>query len=68
MRTIVAVSLSILVAGCAQDAQWLPPGGALYGRSTQAIDDEKCRDFGFQPGTEGYGNCRLQLVSSDTRN
>jgi hypothetical protein len=26
-----------------------------------AADDAKCRDYGFTPGTEGYGNCRLQL-------
>jgi hypothetical protein len=24
-------------------------------------DDAKCRQLGFKPGTEGYGNCRLQL-------
>jgi hypothetical protein len=27
----------------------------------QAADDAKCREYGFKPGTEGYGNCRLQL-------
>jgi hypothetical protein len=25
-----------------------------------AEDDSKCRELGFKPGTEAYGNCRLQ--------
>ena len=29
--------------------------------SKKAADDAKCREFGFKPGTDGYGNCRLQL-------
>lgn len=27
----------------------------------KAADDTKCRELGFKPGTEGYGNCRLKL-------
>jgi hypothetical protein len=27
----------------------------------RCIDDKKCRQLGFKPGTESYGNCRLQL-------
>jgi hypothetical protein len=27
----------------------------------RCIDDRKCRQLGFTPGTEGFGNCRLQL-------
>jgi len=61
MRTIVTVCLGLAFAGCASDAQWLPPGGGLYGRSAEVIDDEKCRKLGFEPKTEAYGNCRLQL-------
>jgi hypothetical protein len=34
--------------------------GSTY-RSRQAADDRKCREYGFKPGTEAYGNCRLQL-------
>ena len=26
----------------------------------EAEDDAKCRELGFKPGTEAYGNCRLQ--------
>jgi hypothetical protein len=35
------------------------PGSTLKNR--QKADDAKCREFGFTPGTDGYGNCRLQL-------
>lgn len=34
--------------------------GSTY-KLRQRVDDEKCREFGFKPGTEGYGNCRLQI-------
>lgn len=61
MRTIVTVCLGLALAGCASDARWFPPGGGLYGRSVEAIDDEKCRELGFELETEAYGNCRLQL-------
>lgn len=27
----------------------------------QAADDAKCRELGFKPETDAYGNCRLQL-------
>lgn len=34
--------------------------GSTY-KSRQAADDRKCREYGFKPGTEAYGNCRLQI-------
>ena len=30
-------------------------------KSREATDDAKCRDLGFKPQTEAYGNCRLKL-------
>jgi hypothetical protein len=30
-------------------------------RSKDAADDTKCRDLGFKPQTDAYGNCRLKL-------
>jgi hypothetical protein len=30
-------------------------------RDQDNADDAKCRKYGFQPQTEAYGNCRLQL-------
>jgi hypothetical protein len=31
-------------------------------RATQATDDARCRELGFQTATDGYGNCRLKLA------
>jgi len=61
MRTIIMTCLVIAISGCASDKRWLPPGGGLYGRSTEQVDDTKCRELGFKPGSEAYGNCRLKL-------
>jgi hypothetical protein len=33
--------------------------GSTYKRH-EAEDDARCRQFGFKPGTEAYGNCRIQ--------
>ena len=53
MRAIVAVCLGLALAGCAN---------ADAARASRvAEDDAKCREFGFEPGTEAYGFCRLQL-------
>jgi hypothetical protein len=30
-------------------------------KSREAADGAKCRDLGFKPQTEPYGNCRLKL-------
>lgn len=61
MKNIATIYLSLILAGCASDAQWFPDGGGIYGRSVKAVDDEKCRELGFESGTEAYGNCRLQI-------
>jgi hypothetical protein len=34
--------------------------GSTY-KALQQADDAKCRSLGFTPGTEVYGNCRLQI-------
>lgn len=41
-------------------ARELAEPGATY-KAREAADDAKCKRYGFQPGTDGYGNCRLQL-------
>ena len=61
MKLVTALCFCFVLAGCVADAQWFPPGGAIYGRSIETVDDEKCRKFGFEPKSEAYGNCRLQL-------
>lgn len=58
---LIAVgSLVLMLAGCSSDAI-----NRFWGYPTReeraAADDAKCRQYGFTPGTEGYGNCRLQL-------
>ncbi len=72
MRAIVTVCLGLALAGCAADdgacvtapdgtvrAFMCDPGARQAYR--ERADDAKCREFGFEPGTEAYGNCRLQL-------
>jgi len=61
MKFLVIGTFAVVLLGCAADKQWLPPGGGLYGRSPDVVDNEKCRELGFRSGTEAYGNCRLQL-------
>ncbi len=51
MRTIVTVCLGLALAGCAAERI----------EARKAADDAKCREFGFEPRTEAYGFCRLQL-------
>lgn len=72
MRTIVTICLWLVLAGCS-DMPVAP--GSLEDRlgigstekykanieARKAADDAKCREFGFKPKTEAYGNCRLQL-------
>lgn len=58
--SMVAVLFALLTA-CVSDGEFLPEGGGLYGRSPAVVDDEKCQELGFKPGTEAYGNCRLKL-------
>jgi hypothetical protein len=45
------------------------PGTAGYSDPAkfEAADDKACKDYGFAPGTEGYGNCRLKLRAEHTK-
>jgi uncharacterized protein YceK len=61
MRTIVIVCLSVALAGCSSYIERLKAQEKAAEDATKAADDVKCREFGFKPGTDGYGNCRLQL-------
>ncbi len=64
MRTIVTICLGLALAGCASSSE-----GSLLWRlspeareAREAADNAKCREwFGYEPGTEAYGNCRLKL-------
>lgn len=35
--------------------------GCVSSEELAQADDRECRELGFEPGTEGYGNCRLKL-------
>ncbi len=67
MKTIVTVCLAFSLAGCAAGDGTLTgfvsdivnPGAREA--ALERADDTKCRKFGFELGTEAYGNCRLQL-------
>lgn len=65
--------LFLLLCGCVTARDETPRRGTLTGFFTEAAqpgsikraqnlaDDNKCREYGFTPGTETYGNCRIQL-------
>lgn len=65
--------LSLILTGCVSTGGEPPRRGTITGFLTEvaqpgaiqqaesAIDDKKCREFGFQPGTDVYGQCRLKL-------
>ena len=65
MRAVATLCVALALGGCAEQqrsmgrAIWGPPASESPARL--AADDAKCRKLGFTPGTEGYGNCRLQL-------
>ena len=77
MRTIATVCLVLALAGCAPDwetdgtltgfvKEVANPGSTYKARQAaekarQAANDAKCRELGFKPDTDAYGNCRLQL-------
>jgi hypothetical protein len=50
MRILVALTVAAMLCGCANSPEQIA-----------AAQDEKCRSFGAQPGTQPYLNCRLQL-------
>ncbi len=71
MRTIVTVCLGLALAACAPASEGSLLGAIWPDKTKEAqqareeaqgaADDAKCREFGFEPRTEAYGNCRLQL-------
>jgi hypothetical protein len=76
MKTIATVCLGLALAGCnatTNDGTPIVRDGTLTGfireaaspgatyKMRAAADDAKCIQLGFRPGTDTYGNCRLQL-------
>ncbi len=74
MRTAATISLALALCGCAAVTDEAQTGaGNMVKMITDVtqpgareqyqakIDDTKCREFGYQPQTEGYARCRLEL-------
>jgi hypothetical protein len=49
VRIVAACSLALMLASCASR----PP--------VAAIDDDKCKNYGFAPGSDAYAQCRMSL-------
>jgi hypothetical protein len=79
MKCLVYFSLAVLLTGCnatTQDGTPVTTNGTLTGlvrkiaspgstyMNRAALDDKQCRDYGFVPGTQAYGGCRLQLENA----
>ena len=54
MRFFAIAVFTALLSGCATRAE------------LAAVDDEKCRSFGAQPGSSAYMQCRMQLDTTRT--
>ncbi len=73
MRNKSVLVASLLLAGCMTDGRQPIGNGTLTGLVSEVAkpgsiqearnraDDTKCREYGFKPGTEPYGNCRVQM-------
>jgi hypothetical protein len=73
MRTIATVCVGLALGGCASAERDGSPAGNIAAAVTDAVtpgarqqyrsqvDDTKCREFGYEPRTDGYAKCRLEL-------
>lgn len=48
-KLLAALALAAMTAGCVTPAE------------QRAIDEGRCRSFGFRPATDGFSNCLLSL-------
>jgi len=60
MYILVVGALALMLASCA-GANPNSPVGAFSVKARSDMDDQKCQDFGYAKGTDGYGKCRLEL-------
>jgi hypothetical protein len=49
LAPIAALGLALLASGCVSVAE------------RRALDEERCRSYGFRPGSEGFANCLLDV-------
>jgi len=73
LKTAGIIFLGLSLAGCGTSGPFIANEDSAAGRIEdllrpgqrqavrEAMHDAKCRGYGFKIGTEGYGNCRLQL-------
>ncbi|AWZ01185.1 MAG: hypothetical protein NXH87_07675 [Rhodobiaceae bacterium] len=57
LKSVFALSISALLLAACSTAEDRAREQALQDRA----DDRHCRELGFEPETEPYGNCRLKL-------
>lgn len=60
MRAAVAVALCLFLGACANQQQ-LAAQRAAQQAALNAEDDNTCRSYGAQPGSDQYINCRMML-------
>jgi len=56
MKRPLAISTLLVLAACATPEQI-----AERQRMQALQDDETCKNYGLRPGSEAFGNCRLQI-------
>ncbi|WOF74521.1 hypothetical protein QMT40_002175 [Parvibaculaceae bacterium PLY_AMNH_Bact1] len=57
LKSVLALSITALLLAACSTAEDHAREQARLDR----IDDQHCRELGFEPETEPYGNCRLKL-------
>ena len=62
MRSIALVCLILVLSGCASRETVLARRAAQQAEIS-AADDSQCREYGAQPGTKPYIDCRMSLNS-----
>jgi hypothetical protein len=53
--------MGLLLTGCASASRQSLRGAFTSEGARSSLDDQKCREYGYQRGTDAYANCRLKL-------
>lgn len=56
MKKFLAFAALLMLSACATPEQI-----AAQQRQQALIDEETCKSYGLRPGSEAFGNCRLQI-------
>lgn len=60
IKLLAIVPLCIALGGCVTAQERAQQARAQF----DAIDDQQCRSYGAQPGSDVYVNCRTQLMAA----